>query len=261
MPRIPFYQVDAFASQPFAGNPAAVLILDDWLADHDMLAIAEENNIAITVFARQTGTGWELRWFTPTMEASFCGHGTLAAAHVLAAERGVEGDFVFDTLAGPLRVSRHPDGYALDLPSIRPEMVPDVPPILAEIAGASIPTVFRTDRSWFVELADAQAVRDFVPDLRKIATLHPLSFVITAAGNEHDFVSRHFAPGAGVPEDSVTGSTHATLVPYWASKLGKNRLSAFQCSRRGGRLSCEVDGDVIRIVGTVVTYLEGAVNL
>lgn len=257
--QIPFYQVDAFASQPFAGNPAAVLILEDWLADSDMLAIAEENNIAITVFARPVGAGWELRWFTPTMEASFCGHGTLAAAHVLIAERGIEDDFVFSTWAGPLRVSRHPDGYALGLPAIPPELVSDAPPIIMEIISGPCLAVFRTARSWFVELSDEQAVRDFVPDMARIATLHPLSLAITARGNEHDFVSRHFAPGAGVPEDSVTGSTHSTLVPYWAQKLDKHRLAAFQCSRRGGRVVCELDGEHVRIVGKAVTYLRGEI--
>lgn len=260
MRQIPFYQVDAFASQPFAGNPAAVLIVEDWLTDRDMLAIAEENNIAITAFVRPAGAGWELRWFTPTMEADFCGHGTLATAHVLATERGVEEDFVFATRAGPLRVIRHPDGYALDLPSLPPELVSEVPPIVMEIIEGSSIAMFRTARHWFVELADEWSVRDFVPDLAKIATLHPLSFAITARGNEHDFVSRHFAPGAGVHEDSVTGSTHSALVPYWARKLGKDRLTAFQCSRRGGRLSCELDGDRVRIVGTAITYLNGTVN-
>ncbi|OLP56285.1 phenazine biosynthesis protein PhzF family [Rhizobium rhizosphaerae] len=259
MHQIPFYQVDAFASQPFAGNPAAVLIMEDWLTDRDMLAVAEENNIAITAFVRPADAGWELRWFTPTMEADFCGHGTLATAHVLATERGVEGDFVFATQAGALRVSRHTDGYALDLPSLPPELVSEVPPTVMEIIEGPGLAVFRTARHWFVELADERAVRDFMPDLAKIATLHPLSFAVTAQGNAHDFVSRNFAPGAGVPEDSVTGSTHSALVPYWAWKLGKDRLTAFQCSRRGGRLSCELDGDRVRIVGTAVPYLNGTV--
>ncbi|OBZ93389.1 hypothetical protein ADU59_21215 [Pararhizobium polonicum] len=261
MQQLPLYQVDAFASRPFAGNPAAVLVLDEWLSDHDMLAIAEENNIAITAFVRPNGDNWALRWFTPTMEASFCGHGTLATAHVLATERGIAGDFAFDTLAGLLRVSRDEDKYALDLPSLPPEAVMEVPPIIADIVGDRRQQAFVTTRHWIVVLESEEAVRGFTPDLEKIAMLHPLSFVVTAEGERHDFVSRHFAPGAGVPEDSVTGSTHSTLVPYWARKLDKNRLSAFQCSRRGGHLECEFDGDRVRIIGKAVTYLKGTVQL
>jgi len=226
-----------------------------------MLAIAEENNIAITAFVRPNGSNWDLRWFTPTMETSFCGHGTLATAHILATERGIAGDFAFDTRAGLFRVSRDGDQYALDLPSLPPEPAMEVPPIIADIVGDHHPHAFLTARHWFVELEIEQAIWDFVPDLAKIVTLHPLSFVVTAKGKRHDFVSRHFAPGAGVPEDSVTGSAHSTLVPYWPRKLGKDRLSAFQCSRRGGQLECDFDGDRVPIIGKAVTYLTGIVQL
>ncbi|NKK72839.1 PhzF family phenazine biosynthesis isomerase [Rhizobium leguminosarum bv. viciae] len=254
------YQVDAFATQPFTGNPAAVLVLEDWLADATMLAIAEENNVAMTCFVRRGSTGWDLRWFTPTMEASFCGHGTMATAHILATEMGIEENFQFSTLAGVLTVSRQTSGYALDIPTLAHELVAELPENVAGLLPSAPRTAFRSSRSWFIELADEAAIRSFVPDLPSIATLHPLSFVITAPGERHDFVSRHFAPGAGVPEDSVTGSTHATLVPYWAQKLRKQSLSAFQCSKRGGRLDCELHGDKVRIIGDAVTYLKGQIS-
>lgn len=261
MRKIPFYQVDAFASRPLGGNPAAVLVLEEWISDADMLGIADENNIAITAFVRSGDNGWELRWFIPGMEVDLCGHGTLAAAHVLAAELGVAGDFVFLTQSGPLRVGRHVDGYALDLSAAHAEPVSELPPVIGEILGIAPIAGFRTARNLYVELPNEDLVRDFVPDLAKIATLYPSSFVITARGHDQDFVSRHFAPGSGIDEDWVTGSIHATLVPYWAHLLGKDKLTAFQCSRRGGFLSCELRGDTVRIVGEAVTYLKGEVIL
>ncbi len=261
MPSIPFYQVDAFASRPFAGNPAAVLVLDSWPSDETMQAIAQENNVAITAFVLRDGAPWNLRWFTPTVEASFCGHGILATAHVLASEFGIEGDFAFETMAGSLTVRRDVAGYALELPCLPPEEVNDPPADIQRIVAGSNVRISRTSRSWFVELADEEAVRGFRPDLSAIERLHPRSFVVTAAGRGHDFVSRHFAPGAGVPEDAVTGSTHSSLVPYWSRRLGKDRMTAFQCSRRGGELSCELAGDRVRLVGRAVTYLRGAAIL
>lgn len=257
---ISLYQVDAFATQPFTGNPAAVLVLRDWLSDATMLAIAEENNVAMTCFVRQNATGWDLRWFTPTMEASFCGHGTLATAHVLATEKAILGDFAFYTQAGILTVSRQSKGYALDIPTMPYEVVAELPAAVAALLLRH-EAAFCNSRSWFIELADESTVRSFVPDLTAIAALHPLSFVITAPGEHHDFVSRHFAPGAGISEDSVTGSTHASLVPYWSRKLERQMLSAYQCSNRGGLLECELRGDTVRIIGNAVTYLKGQIFL
>ncbi|MCF3641938.1 PhzF family phenazine biosynthesis protein [Rhizobium sp. TRM95111] len=262
MPNLAVYQVDAFATRAFAGNPAAVLLVDDWLPDAVMQGVAEENNVAITAFVRPAGAGWALRWFTPTSEASFCGHGTLATAHVLATERGVEGGFAFETRAGILRVARHSAGYALDLPVLPADALAECPSLLSEVVkDMPVVAVSRSSRIWLVELANEQAVRDFAPDFARIAALAPLSFVVTARGEAYDFVSRHFAPSHGVPEDSVTGSTHATLVPYWSEKLGKDELTAFQCSRRGGALSCERLPDGVRIVGSAVTYLKGTISL
>ena len=266
MPRLTMYQVDAFADRVFGGNPAAVLILDDWLPAAVMQAIAEENNLAETAFARPgSAGGWDLRWFTPTHEVNFCGHATLATAHVLAAERGEPGDLAFATRIGELRVTRGEGGeagdYVLDLPCLRPEPIGNEPPVLARIFAGLPRRSFRNFENIFVELADEAALRAFVPDLTAIATLTPPGLVITARGESHDFVSRYFVPAEGIPEDPVTGSIHATLVPYWADKLGRSELSAFQCSKRGGHLRCTLAGDRVLIGGSAVTFMEATIRL
>lgn len=261
MPAYTMYQVDAFASRVFGGNPAAVLILDDWLAGDTMQAIAEENNLAETAFARPNAGGWDLRWFTPTTEVNFCGHATLATAHVLAAELKMSGDFVFATRVGELRVMRRDGAYVLDLPCLPPEPIGDEPPALAAIFGDRRRATFRNFENLFVELADEAALRAFVPDLMTIATLVPPGLVVTAKGDSHDFVSRYFAPAEGIPEDPVTGSIHATLVPYWAGKLGKVRFSALQCSKRGGHLLCELAGDRVLLTGQATTFMTATIHV
>jgi predicted PhzF superfamily epimerase YddE/YHI9 len=263
MAELSMWQVDAFADRVFAGNPAAVLVLDgDWLPEAVMQAIAAENNLAETAFARpKAGGGWDLRWFTPVHEADFCGHATLATAHVLAAELGIVGDLVFSTRVGELRVGRRAEAHVLDLPAFPPEPLETPPAMLAEIFPAGWRDAFRNFENLFVVLPDEAALCAFVPDLGRIATLHPRGLCITAPGARHDIVSRYFAPGAGIPEDPVTGSTHATLVPYWASKLGRTTLSAFQCSRRGGELGCELDGARVRLTGRAVTFMTASIRL
>ena len=261
MPEFTMYQVDAFTSALFRGNPAAVLVLDDWLPEATMQNIAAENNLAETAFVRPNGSGWDLRWFTPVHEAPFCGHATLATSHVLAHELGIDGQQVFETQVGTLRVARSNGGYQLDFPSFPPEILSEIPAPLRAIFGKGEVKAFRNFENMFVELADEQAVLNFVPDLPAILKLDPLSLVITAKGNEHDFVSRYFAPLAGIPEDPVTGSIHATLVPYWAQKLGKPNLSAFQRSSRGGHLLCELKGDRVLISGSAVTFMKAQIYL
>ncbi|AZO13217.1 PhzF family phenazine biosynthesis protein [Mesorhizobium sp. M3A.F.Ca.ET.080.04.2.1] len=256
------YQVDAFADRIFQGNPAAVLILEDWLPEAVMQAIANENNLAETAFARPNGKRWDLRWFTPIHEAEFCGHATLATAHVLAEAYRVQGDMAFGTRVGEIRAARRQEAYQLDLPGFSPEPVEaDLLQALHDSVCAQPVACFRNFENLFVELADEEAVRSFVPDLMKIAALHPLGVVVTARGNTHDFVSRYFAPGAGIPEDPVTGSIHATLVPYWFEKLGKTWLSAFQCSQRGGHLLCEFAGDRVLITGRARTFMKAEIYL
>ena len=261
------YQVDAFTDQLFGGNPAAVLVLDEWLPDDLMLAVAQENNLAETAFvkARPDGT-WDLRWFAPAHEVDFCGHATLATAHVLMAKAATEAGnpLVFHTRVGQLRVSKVRNGYRLDIPRLPPEPLDALPP---EIEGifAEVPIrIFRNFENIFADLGSAEAVRRFVPELAAIARLGPVGLVVTGQeqdGGRADFVSRYFAPGAGIPEDPVTGSIHATLVPYWAERLGRNQLTAFQASARGGWLDCELTECRVLLIGNAVTFLEGTISL
>lgn len=261
MPTLTMHQVDAFTDKVFAGNPAAVLILDDWLPDTTMQAIANENNLAETAFARPHGSAWDLRWFTPVHEVNFCGHATLATAHVLASAHGVSGDMEFLTRVGPIRVLQQDKGYRLDLPAFAPEPLDTLPPVIAALFAEPPRALFRNFENVFAVLANEKAVRDFLPDAAAIATLAPLCFGITAPGESHDFVSRYFAPSAGIPEDPVTGSIHATLVPYWAGELGKTHLEAFQASARGGHLSCDMAGERVLIAGQAVTFMKAEIHL
>jgi PhzF family phenazine biosynthesis protein len=267
---VTMYQVDAFSDRVFGGNPAAVLILDRWLPDPVMQAIAAENNLAETAFACPNETGWSLRWFTPTVEVDFCGHGTLATAHVLASCYRARGSMAFSTRAGELRVSPAEDGYCLDIPCIAPQPLAELPESVRSLftatgeikeRGKGRGQWFRTAKNIFVELADEMSVRTFVADFNQIAKLGSIGLAITAKGDTHDFVSRFFHPGEGIPEDPVTGSIHATLVPHWAKKLGKNTLSAFQASTRGGHLLCELAGDRVLIQGKAITFMKAEIYL
>lgn len=266
MTALTMYQVDAFADRPFAGNPAAVLILDRPLDDRLMQSIATENNLAETAFAVRDGADWLIRWFTPLHEAAFCGHATLATAHVLCSAYQAAQPIRFRTRqVGTLSVSRLKDGrYAMDLPLLPPEPVAALPDELLRLFGADA-KVSRNFENYFVELANPEAVRAFVPDLPLIARMHPMGLAITAQGGAThlgaavDFVSRYFAPGAGIDEDPVTGSIHATLVPYWADRLGKSDLMAFQASRRGGEVGCRVTGDRVELTGSAVTFMRATI--
>ena len=261
------YQVDAFTDRLFAGNPAAVLVLEEWLTDDLMLAIAQENNLAETAFVKARLDGeWDLRWFAPAHEVDFCGHATLATAHILLAGVGpdVNAPMVFHTRVGQLRVAKVPHGYRLDIPCLLPEPLEALPPEIANTFGEVPVSIFRNFENIFVDLGSADAVQRFVPDLAAIALLGHVGLVVTgqanASGRAH-FASRYFAPGAGIPEDPVTGSIHATLVPYWADRLGMNRLTAFQASARGGWLECELVEDRVFLVGNAVTFLEATISL
>jgi predicted PhzF superfamily epimerase YddE/YHI9 len=268
MRTLSMFQVDAFADRLFYGNPAAVLILDAWLDDALMQAIAAENNLAETAFAcrRDDGSGiFDLRWFTPTVEVDFCGHATLAAAHVLASAYGVGGHVTFATRAvGLLQVQPEGNGsYTLDLPSIPPtEIVPPDP--LARLFPSGWRSVLRAMDNIIVVLESETLVRCYQPDTAGILTLSGLSLCITAPGDADgafDFISRFFAPGLGIPEDPVTGSVHASLMPYWAKRLERPALAAFQASRRGGRLDCRlVDGRVL-VTGQALTFMEAEIAL
>ena len=260
---IPIYQVDAFAERLFAGNPAAVCPLTEWLPEATMQAIAAENNLAETAFVVAEAGGLRIRWFTPTTEVRLCGHATLAAAWVWL-HRCLEGplpdSLTFHSLSGPLEVAREADGgLTMDFPRepVEPIAAPDA---LKQGLGVEIQEV-AAGPDWLVRAADEATVRAMDPDLDQLRRLDRRGVMVTAEGTEADFVSRFFAPNYGIDEDPVTGSAHCMLTPFWAERLGRQRLEARQLSARGGRLVCELQGERVRIGGRVVPYLEGTTTL
>lgn len=260
--RLPIYQVDAFADTVFAGNPAAVVPLESWLPDETLLSIAAENNLAETAFFVRQGDGCELRWFTPTLEIDLCGHATLATAFVLSTivEPGRSRWEFATRKAGTLTVTRDGDLFTLDFPSRPPEPLADVPSGLLAALGGPAPVTVLTSRDILVVYEDEATVRALDPDMSALARVDAFAVCVTAPGTSGvDFVSRFFAPAGGIAEDPVTGSAHCTLIPYWAKRLGKERMEARQVSARGGSLSCELVGDRVKIAGKAVLYLEGAI--
>jgi len=262
--RLPIYQVDAFTDAVFAGNPAGVVPLESWLPDETLLAIAAENNLAETAFFVRQGDGYELRWFTPTIEMDLCGHATLAAAFVLSSIYDPsQSRLEFATRkAGTLTVTRDGDLYTLDFPSRPPEPLADAPAGLIAALGGPAPVSVLKSRDTLIVYEDEATVRSLAPDMNALARVDVFAACVTAPGSGRvDFVSRFFAPAGGVPEDPVTGSAHCTLIPYWAERLGKDKLEARQVSARGGVLSCELVGDRVKIAGKAVLYLEGIIHV
>ena len=257
---IPIYQIDAFAGAVFAGNPAAVCPLEAWLPDDLMQSIAEENNLSETAFLVPEGEGYALRWFTPAKEVDLCGHATLASAYVIAnrLKPGTE-RIVFQSRSGRLEVTRSGDHYTLDFPVNPPEEVADDGAVAAALGTPPL-ELWRSTKLMAV-LADEAAVQTADPNLRLVAALPSDGLLITAPGREVDFVSRYFAPAAGIDEDPVTGSAHCTLTPYWSRRLDKTKLAARQISRRGGELSVELRGDRVLISGRAVPFMEGRIHV
>jgi PhzF family phenazine biosynthesis protein len=254
--QLEFHQVDAFSDRPFAGNPAMVYRLDTWLADELMQRIAAEHNLAETAFFVRETLGWHIRWFTPTTEVPLCGHATLASAHVLFDIYGETSDTIeFVGKSGPLSVSREGGRLLLDFPAMPPSEV-GVTVDIERALGVEVVDVLGA-AELLVVLESEQAVRDCKPDMAAIARLPWPGVIITAKGDQHDFVSRYFAPGLGIAEDSVTGSTHCSLIPYWSGRLNKLSLSAFQCSARGGELFCRLEGDRVKIGGYATLVASG----
>jgi len=260
--RIPIYQVDAFTTDVFSGNPAAVCLLDHWISDSTLQAIAAENNLSETAFMVRVGDEFELRWFTPTIEVALCGHATLASAYVIFEHQGwAEKVLRFHTLkSGRLIVERKDHLFEMDFPS-RPPTSERAAGEFREILGAMPLKVLGSEEDILVVLESEQTVRELKPDLTALAGLDCRGVIVTARGEEADFVSRFFAPAVGVPEDPVTGSAHCVLVPYWAGILGEKNLHALQVSRRGGELFCRDREERVSIAGRAVLYLEGTISI
>ena len=256
--QVRLFQLDAFTSRPFAGNPAAVMLFDRFPADETLQALAAENNLAETAFLVPDSGNFYIRWFTPTVEVPLCGHATLAsAAVVLERLEPAREMVVFDSASGPLTVRRSEHGYVMDFPVRRCEPC-EAPIGLMQALGASIEETLWDGFNFVVRLATADDVRKLAPDLAAIERMLCAGVIVTAPGDrEHDCVSRYFAPAKGIPEDPVTGGAHCALVPYWAERLGKSELRAFQASARGGELRCRLNGDRVELEGSCVFYLEG----
>lgn len=259
--KLPLYQVDAFTDRVFGGNPAAVCPLSEWLADEVLAAIAAENNLSETAFVVPQGDDWELRWFTPTAEVDLCGHATLATAFILFDAHPDREQLRFQTReAGVVTVRRDGDRLVLDFPS-RPAKPVTIPDGLTEALGGVAPQQLRRASKNLAVFEDEATVRSLRPDFRYIAEMDGDGLIVTAPGDEVDFVSRYFAPHVGIDEDPVTGSAHCTLTPYWAERLDERRLSARQVSTRGGTLHCTLVGDRVEIGGQAVLYLEGTITI
>jgi predicted PhzF superfamily epimerase YddE/YHI9 len=256
--KIPIYQIDAFANEVFRGNPAAVCPLDHWLEDSQLQAIAAENNLAETAYFVAQGKDYKLRWFTPEQEVDLCGHATLASAYVVFHYLKPETKAVsFDSQSGPLYVKREGDLLSMDFPALVP-VACSVSEMLPGALGRA-PREILCSRDYLAIYDSEEEVRALRPNFEALKTIDRLGVIVTAPGRTADFVSRFFAPGAGIPEDPVTGSAHCTLTPYWAKRLDKSKLRALQVSARGGELFCELRGNRVLISGYCVKYMEGTI--
>ena len=260
--RVPIFQLDAFTTRRFAGNPAAVMVLERYPDDAVLHAIAVENNLSETAFLVREGDDYRLRWFTPAVEVPLCGHATLASAAVVMERLEPErSEVVFHTASGALRVRRTDGGYAMDFPARTLEAIP-TPAALAAALGVEPVEVWADAGNYTVLLDSAARVRELAPDFVALSRLDKTGVVVTAAGEgEYDFTSRYFAPRKGVLEDPVNGGAHCGLAPFWAARLDKAEFRAYQASARGGELVCRLHGDRVELEGACVFYLEGTAQL
>lgn len=259
---IPIYQVDAFTSEVFSGNPAAVCIIEEWLDDNIMQSIASENNLSETAFIVQRDGQFKIRWFTPKTEVDLCGHATLASAFVLFEEELIDNNTVtFESQSGPLTVEGLDDGLlSMNFPSRRP-IACKKPKVLEDALGTNVVATLAS-RDLLVILENEEKVSNLLPNLEVLSRIKEyMAVIVSAKGNKVDFVSRFFAPNAGVPEDPVTGSSHCTLIPYWSEQLNKDKLHALQLSPRGGELFCENMGGRVVIKGKAVMYMKGEIYI
>ncbi len=258
--RIPYFQVNAFTSDVFGGNPAGVCLLDDWLPDPVLQRIASENDLSETAFLVKQKDSYHLRWMTPAVEVDLCGHATLASAFVLFFERShPEKTIYFQSLSGRLAATRLKDIIELDFPSRPPRRCP-TPDKLVKGLGRTPVEVLKS-RDYVAVFNSAAEVADLQPDMALLSQLDSLGVIATARGDEVDFVSRFFAPKVGVSEDPVTGSAHSSLIPYWSQRLGKTEMFARQISKRGGELHCRSLAERVGIGGRAVTYCRGELEL
>lgn len=260
--RIPIYQVDAFTRKVFAGNPAAVCPLSEWLPDDVMQNIAAENNLAETAFFVRKEDHYELRWFTPVVEMPLCGHATLASAFVIFNCLNSKEDVLkFQTKSGLLKVERQDNLLVLDFPS-RPPRESELPEGVVEAIGKIPQKVYEAQGHMLMLLFENEAdIRSIKPNFSALKEINYNEFFVTAKGDEADFVSRMFAPRLGIDEDPVTGAIHCSLIPYWAENLGKTKLFAKQVSARGGELFCELAGERVKIAGQAVLYMTGEIEV
>jgi len=256
---IPFYQVDAFTDRLFGGNPAGVCPLEQWLPEETMQQIAMENNLSETAFFVEQGEGFYIRWFTPIVEVNLCGHATLASAHVLYSEMEYPGKVIsFESRSGRLNVRREGDLLILDFPANKPQHTV-LPEDFVQALNITPIQSLRGTEDYLLLYRTQQEVEALIPDFRKLEKVDARAVIVTAPGDKTDFVSRFFAPHVGIDEDPVTGSAHTVLIPFWAEKLGKNKMKALQLSRRGGTLFCHMRGDRAEIGGKAVTFLKGEI--
>ncbi|MGK7392760.1 MAG: PhzF family phenazine biosynthesis protein [Candidatus Cyclobacteriaceae bacterium M2_1C_046] len=263
MKKIKIYQVDAFTDKLFGGNPAAVCIFDEWPEDELLQNIAAENNLAETAFLVKNNTGYDIRWFTPTVEVALCGHATLAGAYVVFNHLDFAGDTVSlqSRYSGVLKVTKNEQLLTLDFPADTISKS-DIPDGLKEALGTTeIIEAYKGKTDYLLILKDKEQVIAVNPDMYLLNQIEARGIIITAKGNEVDFVSRFFGPRVGVPEDPVTGSAHTTLIPYWSRKLNKKKLTAMQLSKRGGKLNCELADNRVFIGGEAILYLEGIITI
>lgn len=256
------YQVDAFTQELYKGNPAAVCPLTSWLPDALLQSIALENNLSETAFTVPKDKGFELRWFTPKIEVDLCGHATLATAHVFFEHLHFQGDEIhFSSKSGPLSVAQKDGRYYLNFPA-RPGVAISAFDSLIAGMGTVPSQVYRSDAPYILTVYDTEAeIQALSPNYGTLASIDALLVIATAAGNRSDFVSRVFAPSAGINEDPVTGAAHTMLIPYWSNRLGKKKLHAYQISARKGELFCEDLGEKVLIGGHAITYMVGRIQL
>ncbi|RHX88902.1 isomerase [Leptospira stimsonii] len=254
-------QIDAFAEKVFQGNPAALCPLEKWISEDSMQKIALENNLSETVFFVPEGDFFRIRWFTPEQEVDLCGHATLATAHYLFDQGMIEGDVArFQSLSGELSVFKKENLLYLDFPSRKPIRV-EIPPKEIIESFSILPKEVWKSRDYLLVYENENDLRELSYNVEIAKNLDSLGIIATCPGKDYDFLSRFFAPAAGLYEDPVTGSSHCSLIPFWSERLGKKNLNAYQASRRGGKLFCEDLGERVRIGGTCVPYLEGWIDV